>query len=132
MTDCGCGPDTYTRDGVTYEVVETDAYVGELTRRWGKRAAQKEAAEANEARLAKSVRYEVRKVGWFRYAIVALQNQLLAPGTVRDAGLLPRAVLDPVEDFINADLGLPRAWRCACGGRPFEGKRCPRCGAVES
>ncbi len=118
----------YERDGVTYEVVETDAYVGELTRCWGKRRALREAADANAARIAPSLRYAIRHVGFGRWAVIGLQNQLVPPGSVPDAGIIPRSVLDPVEDTINAELGLPPSWRCSCGGRPFVGKACPRCG----
>lgn len=123
----------FVRGGVPYEVVHTDAYVGELTRCWGKRRAEGEAQDANEARLAPKVRYEVRKVGWFRYAVVALQNQLLPPGTVVDVTpLRARHAFERAEDIIEADLGLPPTWRCACGGKPFVGKRCPRCGSAEA
>lgn len=44
---------------------------------------------------------------------------------------LPQEVRYAAEDAINADLGLPPVWRCRCGGRPFEGKPCPRCGRTE-
>jgi hypothetical protein len=32
------------------------------------------------------------------------------------------------EQAINDSFGLPPVWVCRCGGRPFEGKPCPRCG----
>jgi hypothetical protein len=32
------------------------------------------------------------------------------------------------EQAINDSFGLPPVWVCRCGGRPFEGKDCPRCG----
>jgi hypothetical protein len=132
QTDCGCPPETFTRDGVTYEVEHTDAYVGELGTRWTRGGAQKLANEMNVTRLAPSVRYEVRHKGWFSWAVVALQNKLLPPGTVRDdTPLRARATLDRAEDFIEADLGLPPTWRCACGGKPFVGKECPRCGSKQ-
>jgi hypothetical protein len=124
-------PGSYVRDGVVYTIHETNAYVGELGRRWFRWRAQRLANESNAARLAPSLRYELRQVGTFRYAVVALQNQLLPPGAVPDAGRLPRSVLNGAEDVIEADLGLPPTWRCACGGKPFVGKRCPRCGAIE-
>ena len=129
--DCGA-PETFTRDGVTYTVEHTDAYVGELGTRWTRRGAQKLADQAMAERLSSSVRFEVRHSGWFRWAVVALQNKLLPPGAVPDATpLRARATLDAAEDVIEADLGLPATWRCACGGKPFVGKVCPRCGAKE-
>lgn len=124
--------ETFTRDGETYTVVHTDAYVGELGTKWTRRGAQKLADRSNAERRAPSVRYEVRHSGWLRWQVVALQNKLLAPDTVPDAGLIPRSVLDRVENVIEMDLGLPPTWRCACGGKPFVGHSCPRCGAVES
>lgn len=36
------------------------------------------------------------------------------------------------EDAVNRDLRLPPSWRCSCGGRPFVGHRCPRCGRDEA
>lgn len=130
--DCGCGPETYERGGEVYTVVHTDAYAGELGSKWTRRGAQKLADRANAERRAPSVRYEVRHRGTFRWAVVALQNKLMPPGTVPDAGLLPRPVLYSAEDAIEADLGLPATWRCPCGGKPFVGHSCPRCGATQT
>lgn len=130
--DCGA-PETYTRDGVTYTVEHTDAVVGELATRWTRRGAQKLADESNVTRRSMGVRYEVRHAGFLRWQVIALQNRLLPPGAAPDrTEVRHRHLFDQAEANINASLGLPRAWRCACGGRPFEGKACPRCGATES
>lgn len=131
--DCGCGPETYERDGEVYTVVHTDAYAGELGSKWTRRGAQKLADRSNAERRAPSVRYEVRHKGTFRWVVVALQNQLVPPGSVPDR--TPprlRAVFDVAEDVIEADLGLPATWRCPCGGKPFVGHSCPRCGSTQT
>jgi rubrerythrin len=49
--------------------------------------------------------------------------------------LLTREVRAEAEDNIMASLfgdRLPPVWRCRCGGRPFGGQHCPRCGRAES
>lgn len=38
------------------------------------------------------------------------------------------------EDAVNAALwpGMPPVWRCLCGGRPFVGTSCSRCGRTQA
>lgn len=46
---------------------------------------------------------------------------------------IPMSVQIEAEETLNAMFGLPEAWRCPCGGRPFiTEKTCPRCGRKQA